>query len=81
VRDSGYDDLDLYIRFGALCVQRRSQPAALRFLNALLKVLDSLISVRERLDSDQGARVAWLILAERSWVEEVAARAGVRVTT
>lgn len=81
VRESGYDALDLYLQFGALCVQRQSRPAALRFLNALLKVVDSLISVRERLSCEQGAHLAWLIRAERAWVQSVATGAGVRVDT
>ena len=79
VRDSGYDDLDLYVLFGAVCVDSQTRPAALRFLNALLKVVDILISVRARLGPEQGACLAWLIEQERAWVLRVAAGVGVAV--
>jgi len=79
VRDSGYDDLDLYLRFGAWCVDGEPRPAALRYLNALLKLVDLLISVRERLTGEQGAGLAWLIERERAWVQRIAASVSVAV--
>jgi hypothetical protein len=79
IRDSGYDDLNLYILFAAVCVDSQKRPAAMRFLNALLKALDSLISARERLEPEQGARLAWLIEKERAWVQRLAADVGVAV--
>jgi hypothetical protein len=79
VRESGYDELPLYLQFAALCVHCQSGPAATRFLNALLKVLDTLISAQHRLRPEQGAHLAWLIAAERAWVGRVAAGVGVEV--
>ena len=79
IRDSGYHDLDLYLLFGALCVQCQNQRAAMRFLNALLKAVDSLISVLDRLDPEQGAHLAWLIGREREWVQRIAAAVGVEL--
>ena len=79
VRDSGYDDLDLYLLFAGLCLHSRERPAPMRFLNALLKVLDTLIAVRERLSNEQGAALAWLIGEERAWVQRIAADVGVEL--
>jgi hypothetical protein len=79
MRESGYDDLSLYLLFGAVCVDSQTRPAAVRYLNALLKVVDSLISARERLSSAQAAQLAWLIEREREWVQRLAAQVHVAV--
>ncbi|WP_296275828.1 hypothetical protein [Pseudomonas sp. UBA7530] len=79
VADSGYDDLDLYLQFAALCLHQAEQPGALPFLNGLLKVVDSLISIHPRLSPPQGAQLAWLITAEQDWVARVAAQANVEL--
>lgn len=75
--DSGYDDLALYLQFAALCLAQRGQPHDLRYLNALLKCLDTLISVRAQLSAELGAQLAWLIDGEADWVAQQAAAAGV----
>jgi hypothetical protein len=80
IRDSGYDDLDLYLLFAGLCLQSQQRPAPLRFLNALLKVLDTLIAAREQLCPEQAAQLAWLIGEERAWVQRIAAAAGLELT-
>ncbi|MFG0413664.1 hypothetical protein ACF8MD_08295 [Pseudomonas sp. zjy_8] len=80
VTSSGYDDLDLYLQFAALCLHHAEQPGALPFLNGLLKVIDSLISVQQHLSPSQGAQLAWLISAEHDWVARIAARAAVEIT-
>lgn len=77
VVDSGYDDLDIYLQFAALCLHQAEQPGSLPFLNGLLKVIDSLISIRSRLSPTQGAQLAWLIAAEQVWVTRMAAQADV----
>lgn len=79
IRDSGYDDLTLYLGFAALCVHSQDSPAALRFLNALLKAVDILISARARLSPAEAAHLAWLIEQERGWVERLAVSVGVEV--
>ena len=79
IRESGYDDLSLYLLFARLCLHSRLRPAPLRFLNALLKVLDTLIAARERLSVEQAAQLAWLISEERAWVRRVAADVGVEL--
>lgn len=79
VRDSGFDDLGLYLLFAGMCLHNRERPAPLRFLSSLLKVLDTLIAVRERLTPEQGAQLAWLIGEERAWVQRIAAEVGVEL--
>lgn len=76
---SGYDDLDLYLQFAALCLHQAKQPGALPFLNGLLKVIDSLISIHSHLSAVQGAQLAWLIAAEHDWVARVATQANVEI--
>ena len=77
--DSGYDNLDLYLQFAALCLHQAEQPGALPFLNGLLKVIDSLISIHSRLTPAQGAQLAWLIAAEQDWVSRIATQADVEI--
>jgi len=79
VADSGYDDLELYLQFAALCLHQAEQPGALPFLNSLLKVIDSLISILPRLSPPQGAQLAWLIAAEQDWVARIASQANVEL--
>jgi hypothetical protein len=79
IADSGYDDLDLYLQFAALCLHQAEQPGALPFLNGLLKVVDSLVSIHPRLSPAQGAQLAWLIAAEQNWVVRLAAQANVEL--
>ncbi|QMV65339.1 hypothetical protein DFO61_1033 [Ectopseudomonas oleovorans] len=79
VADSGYDDLELYLQFAALCLHLSEQPGALPFLNGLLKVIDSLISILPRLSPAQGAQLAWLIAAEQDWVARIASQANVEL--
>jgi hypothetical protein len=80
IRDSGYDDMDLYLLFARLCLHSRERPAPMRFLNALLKVLDTLVAARERLSQEQGAVLAWLIGEELAWVQRIAADVGVELS-
>jgi hypothetical protein len=79
ILESGYEDVELYLQFASLCLHYARQPASLPFLNALLKVLDSLISIIDRLRAEQGAYLAWLIEAERDWVVRVAASVSVDI--
>lgn len=79
VIDSGYDDLALYVEFAALCLAMQTQADALPFLNGLLKSIDTLIAVQQRLAPELGSHLAWLIAGEASWVERLAARVNVEV--
>lgn len=79
IMDSGYEDLDIYLQFAALCLHQASQPSALPFLNGLLKVIDTLISIQQHLSSIQGAQLAWLIAAEYDWIRHIAAKVDVDI--
>lgn len=79
VIDSGYEALELYPQFAALCLRLQDQPASLPFLNGLLKSIDTLIAIRERLPADLGAQLAWLIEREAQWIAHIATTAGVEM--
>ena len=79
VLESGYDDLELYILFTRMCLHYSEQPEALPFLNALLKCIDTLIAIRNRLTPDLQGQLAWLIDQESSWVARQAVKAGVDI--
>ena len=78
VLESGYDDLALYPLFAAMCLRHAPQPHSLPFLNALLKTIDTLISLENRLTAIQGAQLAWLIEGEAKWVMQLANRLEIR---
>lgn len=78
---SGYEALELYPQFAALCLRFQGQPASLPFLNGLLKSLDSLIAIRQRLPADLGAQLAWLIDGEAQWVAQIASSVNVGMDT
>lgn len=69
-----YHDLRLYVRFAELLEQRHAAGDTLVPLNTLLKCLDSLCSVQDRLRGDVRGRVARLIELERGHVQALAAR-------
>lgn len=80
VLSSHYDSLELYLLFASLCLHYAKQPASLPFLNGLLKCLDTLISIQQRLSPELGAHLAWLINAEQEWVAHVATQIEVEIT-
>ncbi|WP_028454389.1 hypothetical protein [Chitinilyticum litopenaei] len=75
--DSGYHNIDNYLCFAALCAAMRCADGALPFLNALLKCVDTLISIRDRLNPAQREQLAWLVDAEAHWLALLAARLGI----
>jgi hypothetical protein len=75
--DSGYEALEFYPQFAALCLRLQDQPAPLPFLNGLLKSIDTLIAIRDRLSPALGAQLAWLIDREAQWVARIATAAQV----
>tara|TARA_R110002012_G_scaffold47399_1_gene124206 strand:- start:13600 stop:14952 length:1353 start_codon:yes stop_codon:yes gene_type:complete len=70
VKGSGdYLNMELYLRLGEVLAGKSVSNGHLPALNALLKCLDTLCSQINRLNSDQKARLAWLIDAEERLVE------------
>ena len=70
-------DLALYLRLAEVFDLALSVTGDMQFLNVLLKVMDTLVSVADRLDAGQRQRLSRLIIAERAHVGRVAAEVGV----
>lgn len=77
VRESGFDDLELYLSAGTVFDRAYQHTGRLQCLNALLKIDDTLISVRADLSADQRAVLARLLTHERDHVTALAAKLGV----
>ena len=71
VNSSDYFQYDLYLLFAFLMEAAYSCRAGLTELNVLLKVMDSLISIRQLLNADQKAYLVWLINRELEFVREL----------
>ena len=76
---TAYHEMVLYVRYAELMETAYRASNELPFLNVLLKVLDTLVARRDRLQSDEPARLAWLIRAEAGHVEALARKWGVAV--
>lgn len=63
-----------YVTFAEALAAAYAQGHALTYLNALLKLLDQLVSVRQRLPEMLRGRLARVLLLEREHVEQLAAR-------
>lgn len=75
-RERYYDPLP-YMLFAEVMDLAYEAGRALPFLNALLKVIDTLVAIRERLEGDLPGRLVRLIDKERLYVSELATKAGV----
>ena len=67
----------VYIGFGEGLAYAYRHTESLLYLNALLKVVDMLISIRSRLLASDGSRLAWLIMDERQAVHRLAEKKSV----
>ena len=68
-----YHDLELYLRWAEVLETAYSHTEKLPYLNALLKVLDTLISQDEKLTTATLSRLAWLLEREKKHVKTLAA--------
>ncbi len=78
VRDAGFAELGRYVRLGQVLERAYGRWHRTQYLNTLLKVVDTLVSVRSRLVGQQRAAVAKLL--EREDEHVVALAAAVEVT-
>jgi hypothetical protein len=69
--NDAFRDLELYVRFGEVLVVACQAGCGLPALNALLKLNDTLVALRDRLDARSQARLARLILSERALVQSL----------
>jgi methionyl-tRNA formyltransferase len=73
VDPSDYRSLERYIRFAEILDLAYQQTGALIYLNALLKIVDTLTSLRMELSAQQRTRLRRVIGHEREHVEQLAA--------
>jgi hypothetical protein len=77
VERKNHRDLALYLRLAEVFEQAFSTTNMLPYLNALLKVLDTLCALRVGLSKSDRARLSNLIVRERTHVIALAERSGV----
>src|SRR5262249_48649329 len=79
IDSTDYRSLERYVRFAEILDLAYQHTGALTYLNALLKVADTLTALRATLDAPQRTRVRRVIAGERDHVERLAARLRGRV--
>lgn len=73
-----YRDLGRYLRFAEVLDAAFGLAGGLPRLNAMLKCLDTLTALRDRLEADAAGRLARLIGREREHVDALARSIGIR---
>ena len=74
-----YHSLSLYVRFAEIVAVAYGKTQNLTYLNALLKVIDTLMALRGDLEPSNLSRLAWLVGQERKYIAELAENIGVEV--
>lgn len=74
VDKSQHKDLDLYVRAAEVFLSAYDRSNDARFLNVLLKILDTLCAYSEGLGPESSARLARLLLSEEKRVEGLVAQ-------
>lgn len=69
-----YRSLERYVRFAEILDMAHQRGGALTYLNALLKIVDTLTALRTTLSRQQRMRLGRVIVHEREHVERLAAR-------
>jgi hypothetical protein len=77
ISKKAYRDYSIYLEFGLLMAVAYEMDSSLPKLNALLKVVDSIVSVQSNLSLVQQANLAHLISREMSFVMDLARKTGV----
>ncbi len=76
VEESGYDCLDNYILLSFCIYHSYLQTQSLKYLNTMLKVDDTLLSLSAKLTQEEKDRLAWLLQREINLVRQEERRAG-----
>jgi hypothetical protein len=79
VNKAGYKHMELYVQFVAVMSIAYQKTAGLPYLNVMIKCIDTLISYRERLRSNEAAALADLINREYNYVATLAEKVEVRL--
>lgn len=77
INKDNYHELKYYIRFAEIVEKQYSIRKELPYLNVLLKLIDTLIASRSRLNPSEKSRLAWLIDREYNHVLTCAQNNGV----
>lgn len=67
-----YHNLNIYLQFGVLLTTAYSLKAALPFVNALIKLLDTMCSSNLNLTDSQQQALSYLVLEEKIIIESLA---------
>ncbi|HEY4319064.1 MAG TPA: hypothetical protein VGN04_15805 [Herbaspirillum sp.] len=76
VIDSGFGQMQAYLLLAECLIHGWRERKAGYFLNALLKLTDTLVSQQTRLDLQQGAHLAWILAAEQELVTALSKELG-----
>lgn len=76
---AGYKDYELYLKTAGLFEAAYAKFKKLIYLNAFLKIMDTLCSISHNLNKRQKQRLAWLILRESRHVSALGRTAGVYI--
>jgi methionyl-tRNA formyltransferase len=74
VDTADYRSLERYVRFAEILDMAYQRLGALPYLNALLKIVDTLTALRSRLNAQQQPRLRRVIAHEQDHVERLSAR-------
>ena len=70
-------DMALYLRFAEILDEAYACSGELNYLNAFLKVMDTLIAFRDEFVTSQGSRLARLIEKELKYINKLAYQMGI----
>lgn len=76
---SSFHNMELYVKFAEIMATAYRLFSKLPYLNVLLKVVDTLISSRDRLDCDQRKRLCEIIRYELRCIDDLARSRGVEI--
>ena len=75
---TAYHDLSLYVRLAEVFEAAYENTKVLIFLNALLKCVDTLCSIKDRLSGEDQSRLAWLIGRENDHIDGLTGTLAIR---
>jgi len=76
VADAGFEDYDTYLLFAECLIRVYEQEEGLKYFSCLLKVDDTLLSVRDRMGASQRKRLEGIIRRELYHFDRLADKAG-----
>ena len=68
--DAGFYELDLYLLFAELLIKIEKDKSKLQSVNALLKVMDTLVSQQKSMTQSQRGNLNWLLIIEQNIIQQ-----------